>query len=80
MGTITVGTFVLLIVYLTNFIDQAVEVNFLFRNIYRSGADMSEAIDLMQIPYEVTDNVSAKKLTVPRGEIVFDHVNFSYGE
>lgn len=72
------GTFVLLIVYLTNFIDQAVEVNFLFRNIYRSGADMAEAIDLLQTPYEVVDTATAKDMVVQRGEIVFDHVKFTY--
>ncbi len=70
----------LLIVYLTNFIDQAVEVNFLFRNMYRSGADMVEAIDLMETPYEIIDVPDAEILTVSRGEIIFDHVSFSYNE
>lgn len=66
--------------YLTNFIDQAVEVNFLFRNMYRSGADMVEAIELMEIPYEIIDAPHADILTVQSGDIVFDHVNFSYNE
>lgn len=74
------GTFVLLVVYLSNFIDQAVDVNFLFRNMYRSGADMVEAIDILNTPYEIQDAKKASSLVVKKGEIVFRNVSFAYNE
>jgi len=79
-GQITVGTFVLLVVYLSNFIDQAVDVNFLFRNIYRSGADMTEAIDVLNTPREINDIKDAQKLSIKKSEIIFKDVTFSYDE
>lgn len=79
-GAISLGTFVLLIIYLTNFIDQAVEVNFIFRNVYRSGGDMIEAIDLINTSHEILDTKDAKKLTVKKWAIHFDNVSFSYNE
>lgn len=80
LGEITVGTFVLLVVYLSNFIDQAVDVNFLFRNMYRSGADMVEAIDILNTPYEIQDSKKAPNLVVKKGEIVFHNVSFAYNQ
>ncbi len=54
-GSIQVGTFVLLISYLTIFVDQVVEINFMYRNLFRTVGDMTEAIDMMQEPVTIVD-------------------------
>lgn len=80
IGTIQVGTFVLLISYLTNFVDQVVEINFMYRNLFRTAGDMAEAIDMMNEPLAIVDSPDATKLVVSEGKIVFDQINFSYQE
>lgn len=55
-------------------------MNFIFRNVYRSGGDMIEAIELIHTPYEIIDKQNAKKLSIKKGEIIFNHVGFSYSE
>lgn len=77
-GEIQVGTFVLLISYLTIFIDQVVEINFMYRNLFRTAGDMTEAIDMLRAPLTITDSDDAQILSVKKGAIVFEQVNFAY--
>lgn len=80
VGQIQIGTFVLLISYLSSFIDQIIEINFMYRNFFRTTGDMTEAIDMLSEPLTITDHPSAQELRVTQGGIVFDDVSFSYKE
>lgn len=77
-GTITAGTFTLVIIYMGLFIEQAVDINFVFRSVYRQGSDMVEAIDLLASPGDIRDLPHAPQLSVQQGEIRFENVDFSY--
>jgi ATP-binding cassette subfamily B protein len=77
-GGITAGTCTLVIVYMGLFIEQAVDINFVFRSVYRQGSDMVEAIDLLAEPGDIRDIPHAPELRVTAGEIRFEKVNFSY--
>ena len=63
-GSITAGTCTLVIVYMGLFIEQAVDINFVFRSVYRQGSDMVEAIDLLAEPGDIRDIPDAPELRV----------------
>ncbi len=75
---ITTGIFTLTIIYMWVFIDQAININHIFRGMYRQGADMVEAIGLLSEWAEIRDISSALPLQIQKGEIRFDHISFSY--
>jgi ATP-binding cassette, subfamily B, bacterial len=79
-GTITAGTCTLVLVYMTLFLDQAVEINFVFRSIYRQSSDMVEAINLLEVYSDVRDEKNAPPIVVKKWEIEFRNVNFTYHE
>ena len=60
------------------FIEQAVDINFVFRSVYRQGSDMVEAIDLLASPGDIRDIPHASQLFVQHGQIRFNDVDFSY--
>jgi hypothetical protein len=49
---------------MTLFLDQAVEVNFVFRSIYRQSSDMVEAINLLEVDSDVRDKENAPPIVV----------------
>lgn len=49
---------------MTLFLDQAVEVNFVFRSIYRQSSDMVEAINLLEVHSDVRDIKNAPALVI----------------
>ncbi len=50
------------------------EVSSLFENI----GTATDGMNTLSLPHSVTDSEQAKPLVVDKGEIVFDHVDFSY--
>ena len=48
------------------------------RQLYEAFADATEMLDIMELPHGIQDVPAAKSLTVPKGEIIFDHVRFEY--
>ena len=77
-GIFTVGDFVLVQSYLLGLFGQLMNINQNMRRSYDAIADASEMIDIIKMPYDVADAPDAPALAVPRGEIVFEGVGFSY--
>ncbi|MBQ1311115.1 MAG: ABC transporter ATP-binding protein, partial [Blautia sp.] len=52
----------------------------LLENMQQSMAGAERVLDILDAPVEIQDRPGAKDLADVKGEIVFDHVSFSYGE
>ncbi len=79
-GLATVGVFVMLQVYIINLIDQLWGFARIVRNIYQSYADAKELVEILLLPHEIEDIPEAKELSVNRGEIKFENLNFNFNE
>ena len=79
-GLLTIGDFALIQAYLVTLFMQVWGFGNVLRNVYRAFAEGGEALEMMDAPYEIKDRQGAKKLSVTKGEIVFDLVDFSFNQ
>jgi len=79
-GVITVGTFVLIQIYIFGLMDSFWGWSRILRDMYESFADAKEMVEIMKLSHSVKDSIGAKSLTVPRGEIDLKDVEFTFGE
>ncbi len=54
-------------------------VSFTLMQIYSHIGEVEDGIETLTPPHGLTDADGARALTVPRGEVRFDHVSFRYG-
>ncbi len=78
VGAITVGTFVLIQVYLVGLSGHLWDFSRVIRNIYEAVADAKEMVDILKLGHDVKDLKGAKQLKVKSGEVVFDKVGFGF--
>lgn len=79
-GQITVGTFVLIQVYIIGLAEQLWGLNRIIRGIYESIADAKEMVEIMLLPHDIKDKPGAKILKAKQGAIDFDQVSFSFNQ
>jgi len=77
---ITVGTFVLLQVYVINLAGQLWGFSRVVRNAYEGFSDSKEMVEILKLPHEVQDTPTAKALAVTDGRVTFDNVSFAFNE
>ncbi|MDO4713910.1 MAG: ABC transporter ATP-binding protein [bacterium] len=78
-GVLEIGVIVLLQTYVLRVIDQVWSIGMTFRNFFRVVVEIDEVVELLEIPHQVQD-YSDKNLNIHHGKIVFDSVDFRYGE
>lgn len=79
-GLVTIGTFVLLQMYVVGLAGRLWDFGRIIRDFYEGYADAKEMVEIMKLPYEIQDAAHAVPLVVSGGEIVFDGVNFSFNK
>lgn len=77
-GVITVGTFVLIQVYLLGLANQLWSASRVIRNIYEGFADAEEMVSILRLSHEVKDVFGAKPLVVTEGNIELNDISFSF--
>lgn len=79
-GILTLGTFVLIQLYIIGLGSRLWDFSRIVRDFYESYADAKEMVEIMKLPYEIKDTPLAKPLQVPSGEIIFKSVSFSFSK
>lgn len=77
-GSLMVGDFVLIQVYVLGIIDNLVGIGRELRRIYDAVADAGEMVEILMTPHEIKDIPGAKDLETKNAMIEFNHVNFAY--
>ena len=75
-----VADIVAFLLYLGLFYGPVTGLANLLENMQQSMAGAERVLDILDAPLEIQDRPGAEELGRVRGEIVFDHVSFSYGE
>jgi len=79
-GIVTLGTFVLIQLYVMGLGSRLWGFSRIIRDFYESYADMKEMVEIMKLPHEIKDTRSAKPLDISSSEIVFKDVSFSFNK
>ena len=79
-GLVTVGDFLLIEIYIIRLVDQVWNLGNTLRKLYDSFADASEMIDIMDLPFDISDVSGAMVLKPSLGAITFADVGFYYQE
>lgn len=79
-GLVTVGTFVLIQVYLVGLAGHLWDFSRVIRNIYEAFADAKEMVDILKLAHDIKDVEKAGQLSVPAGGVNFENVNFSFNK
>ncbi|KAJ2468197.1 ATP-binding cassette-type vacuolar membrane transporter Hmt1 [Coemansia sp. RSA 2337] len=77
-GKMTVGDFTMLLSYINQLYGPLNWFGTYYRVIQKNFIDMEKLLELFDVPVEVEDPVVPVPLHVPKGEVVFDNVSFSY--
>jgi len=77
-GIISIGTFVLIQLYIIGIGAQLWDFSRIIRDFYEGYADAKEMVQMMKLPYEVKDTPSAKSMIVTSGKVEFHNVSFNF--
>ncbi|MBF8299080.1 MAG: hypothetical protein HW397_129 [Dehalococcoidia bacterium] len=79
-GETSVGTVVAFILFVQRFFDPVRELVMQYAQLQRAMAGGQRAFEVLDTKPEIQDKPGAAPLPLVRGEVVFDHVNFSYNK
>ncbi len=80
LNMITIGTFVLIQVYILGLSQRLWDFGRIVRNIYESFADSKEMVEILETPYDVKDVPNAGEMKVGEGKIEFRDTTFAFNE
>jgi ATP-binding cassette subfamily B protein len=80
VGFLTVGSFVLIQLYIVGLSGQLWNFARIIRDFYQGYADSKEMIEIMKLPYEIKDTPIAKDVNVTEGKITFEDVCYAFNE
>ena len=74
------GTFLAFGTYISMFWNPIMNLSNFYNQMITNIAGAERVFEIMDTPSAITDEAGAKELPPIRGEVVFDHVSFSYDE
>ncbi len=77
-GGVSVADIVAFLLYLSLFYTPVTGLATLLENMQQSLAGAERVMVILDAPYQIQDKPGAKELENVQGEIIFDHVSFSY--
>ncbi|MCI0619545.1 ABC transporter ATP-binding protein/permease [Candidatus Wolfebacteria bacterium] len=77
---ITIGTFVLMQVYIIGLAGQLWGFSRIVRNVYESFGDSKEMVEILEMPHDIKDVPGALPLFVREGRVEFKDLVFSFNE
>lgn len=80
INMITIGTFVLIQVYILSLAQRLWDFGRIIRSLYEIFADSKEMVEILETPYDVKDTPNATEILVKSGEIKFKNVTFAFNE
>jgi ABC-type multidrug transport system fused ATPase/permease subunit len=78
MGVVTVGTFVLIQMYIVGLMNNFWGWSRILRDLYEAFADAKEAVEILKLGHGVKDIPGALPLVVTAGELDLNDVHFSF--
>ena len=79
-GSITEGTLLAFLLYLSNFFDPVQQLSQLYNTFLAAVAALDKIMDVMDEEPEVVDRPDARELPPIEGHVAFERVRFGYGE
>ncbi len=79
-GNVSIAALIFAITYLGRLTTSLFDISPIIRGIEQVFLDAAEITDIIDEEPEVVDTPNAKVLTVDKGEIRYDHVNFAYND
>ena len=76
--TMTSGDFILILTLNLHIVDNIWNIAKDMREFWEKLGDVVQGLAIIQTPVEIKDKPDAKELVVPKGEIVFENVEFHY--
>jgi len=79
-GLISIGTFALIQIYLIRLSEKMWDLGRVIRQVYEAIADSREMVEIMHLAYDITDDATAKPLTVTNAVVEYAGVDFNFNE
>ncbi len=79
-GNTDVGTLLAFLLFIQRFFGPVMEIIMLYTEIQRATASGIRILELSDVKAEIQDKIDAVVMPVVKGQIEFDHVEFSYAE
>lgn len=80
MGLISIGTFVLIQIYILSLMDNFWGSSRIIRDLYESFGDAKEMVEIMKMSHGIKDTKDAKPLVVTKGCVELENINFSFSK
>lgn len=80
MGTITIGIFILIQMYIIGLMNSFWGWSRILRDIYEGFADAKEMVEIMKLTHGIKEQADVRPLVVTKGEIILNNVHFHFNQ
>ena len=77
-GELSLGSFVLVFTLIRMSMTDLTNMTQRFLEVFENLGSIKDGLSVLNVPHDIQDLATAKAIPITKGEIVFDHVDFSY--